>query len=238
VTDIELTEHALVNPAWHALGSSHAEFAESAGAARRYLPDVSPFCALPDAPTTDDWDALRELVGPGESAFLLREPIEIASKWELMFRLDGVQMVAGHDRGEPPDTHGTMAMEIVELTDEDVPEMLELVARTQPGPFAARTNRLGTYLGIRVDGALVAMSGERMRPPGFTEVSAVCTDERYRGRGLAAALVRAVMAGIDARGEQSMLHAASVNTNAIRLYELLGFRHTHDVIGIALRAPE
>jgi ribosomal protein S18 acetylase RimI-like enzyme len=235
VTDIALTEHTLSNPAWHALGSTQAALAESVGNARRYDPDVSPFCALPDLPSPQDWDALRELVGAGQTAFLLREPLRVPAAWEITFRLDGVQMVA---TDAARDASAPRAEDIVELTDDDVPEMLDLVARTEPGPFTPRTNRLGTYLGIRVDGALAAMSGERMRPPGYTEVSAVCTDERYRGRGFAAALVRAVMAGIDARAELPLLHAAATNTAAIRLYERLGFAHTRGVIGVSLRAPE
>ena len=86
----------------------------------------------------------------------------------------------------------------------DVPEMLDLVERTQPGPFLARTVELGTYLGIRRDGRLVAMAGERLHPPGFTEISAVCTDAAYRGQGLATRLVRAVAAGIRRRGRDAV----------------------------------
>jgi predicted GNAT family acetyltransferase len=102
--------------------------------------------------------------------------------------------------------------------------MLDLVARTQPGPFLQRTVELGTYLGVRRDGALVAMAGERLHPPGFTEVSAVCTDPDHRGQGYAARLVQAVVAGIKERGDIPFLHATATNTNAIRLYEALGFR--------------
>ncbi len=95
---------------------------------------------------------------------------------------------------------------------------------------------MGTYLGIRRDGELVAMAGERLHPPGWTEISAVCTYERFRGRGLGTRLVLAVAAGIRERGETPLLHAAASNVNAIRLYESLGFalrRHTRFV---ALRA--
>jgi predicted GNAT family acetyltransferase len=107
--------------------------------------------------------------------------------------------------------------------------MLDLVRRTKPGPFLSRTIELGNYLGIRRDGALVAMAGERLHPPGWTEISAVCTDVAFRGQGLAARLVKAVAAGIRHRGETPFLHAAGNNTNAIRLYQTLGFtlrRHT------------
>jgi predicted GNAT family acetyltransferase len=131
--------------------------------------------------------------------------------------------------------------EAVVLDVSDVPDMLALVDRTKPGPFLPRTIELGTYLGIRRGGALIAMAGERLHPPGWTEISAVCTDEDYRGRGLGTRLVLAVAAGIRARGEVPFLHAAATNTNAIRLYESLGFvlrRHaTFSAARVPLTAP-
>jgi ribosomal protein S18 acetylase RimI-like enzyme len=130
---------------------------------------------------------------------------------------EAVQLV---DAGVIPDA----APDAVRLGAADVPEMLELVERTQPGPFLPRTVELGTYLGIRRDGALVAMAGERLHPPGWTEISAVCTAPEHRGQSLATRLVRAVVHGIRERGETPFLHAAGSNVNAIRLYESLGFR--------------
>jgi predicted GNAT family acetyltransferase len=115
--------------------------------------------------------------------------------------------------------------------------MLDLVSRTKPGPFLPRTIELGTYLGIRDGGVLVAMAGERLHPPGWTEISAVCTDDGYRGRGLATRLVKAVAAGIRRRGETPFLHAAGTNTNAIRLYESLGFALRRQAVFRALRVP-
>ncbi|GAA4396886.1 GNAT family N-acetyltransferase [Tsukamurella soli] len=105
----------------------------------------------------------------------------------------------------------------------DVPSILDLVARTRPGPFTPRTIELGTYLGIHDGDRLVAVAGERLHPPGWTEISAVCTDPAYRGRGLATRLIRAVGAGIRDRGEVPFLHTAATNTRAIALYEHLGF---------------
>jgi predicted GNAT family acetyltransferase len=77
-----------------------------------------------------------------------------------------------------------------------------------------------------------------MRPPGFAEISAVCTDEAWRGHGFAARLTRAVAAGITARGETPFLHAADDNANAIRLYKALGFVHRREVFFVAARSPE
>ena len=135
----------------------------------------------------------------------------------MTFSLDGVQLV---DDGlaAAPDP------EAVRLGPADVPEMLDLVERTRPGPFLPRTVELGTYLGIRRNGALIAMAGERLHPPGWTEISAVCTDPDFRGEGLATRLILAVAHGIRERGETPFLHTAASNTNAIRLYESLGFR--------------
>jgi predicted GNAT family acetyltransferase len=115
--------------------------------------------------------------------------------------------------------------------------MLDLVARTRPGPFGSRTVEMGTYLGFVEDGVLVAMAGERLHPPGYTEISAVCTDADHRGRGLATRLVLAVAAGIRARGEVPFLHAAADNTTAIRLYEHLGFRLRARPDFVALTVP-
>lgn len=128
--------------------------------------------------------------------------------------------------------------EAVRLGPADVPDMLDLVERTQPGPFEPRTVELGTYLGIRRDGALVAMAGERLHPPGWTEISAVCTDPGHRGEGLATRLILAVAHGIRERGETPFLHTAASNTGAIRLYESLGFRLRRRVRFMAARVPE
>jgi len=106
----------------------------------------------------------------------------------------------------------------------DVPEMLELVRQTDPGPFLDRTIELGDYLGIRRASRLVAMGGERLHFDGWTEISAVCTEPTYRGHGMASRLVGALIAGIEHRSERALLHVVTTNTNAIRLYEQLGFR--------------
>jgi predicted GNAT family acetyltransferase len=118
-----------------------------------------------------------------------------------------------------------------------VPEVLDLVARTEPGPFRKRTVELGRYLGIRRDGVLVAMAGERLRVPGWTEISAVCTDPAHRGQGLAARLVRALAHGIRARGERPFLAAAAENVGAVRLYEALGFTVRREVTFAVVHTP-
>ncbi|AEN08284.1 MULTISPECIES: GNAT family N-acetyltransferase [unclassified Streptomyces] len=209
--------HPLDNPVRSSLTGPHAHFAERRGRVLRYRPDITPWAALPDAPGAEDWADAAALAGPGGGVTLtaFREPPPAG--WEIVFHADGVQMVDdGMDTG--PDA------EAVLLGPRDVPDMLELVARTRPGPFLPGTVELGTYLGVRREGVLVAMAGERLHPPGWTEISGVCTDESVRGQGLATRLIRAVAHGIRERGETPFLHAASSNTGAVRLYESLGFR--------------
>ena len=114
-------------------------------------------------------------------------------------------------------------VELTQLGSNDVDAMMALVDLTKPGPFAIRTHELGRYVGIRVDGQLVAMAGERLHVDGFTEVSAVCTHPLHRGRGYSRDLIAGVSKGIQARGEVPFLHVLDDNLSAIALYEKLGF---------------
>ncbi|WEP00426.1 GNAT family N-acetyltransferase [Streptomyces sp. FXJ1.172] len=222
--------HVLDNPALAALTGPHARFAERRGRVLRYPLDVSPWLALPDEPDARDWADLAALAGPGAEVPLPGFRGEVPEDWEITFRIEGVQLVDdGLDAA--PDA------EAVRLGPADVPEMLDLVARTRPGPFLPRTIELGTYLGVRRDGALIAMAGERLHPPGWTEISAVCTDPGFRGEGLATRLIRAVAHGIRERGETPFLHTSAQNANAIRLYESLGFRLRRRTAFAAARTP-
>ncbi|MEW1722477.1 GNAT family N-acetyltransferase [Streptomyces sp. NPDC093109] len=230
--------HPLDNPAYSALTGPHARFAERHGRLLRYRSDVSVWLALPDdlaAGGDGDgdgalWAEAAALAGPGGSLVLAGYPVVPPAGWEITFDAPGVQLVdAGAATAPEPDA--------VRLGPADVPEILDLVERTRPGPFLPRTVELGTYLGIRHEGALVAMAGERMRPEGFSEISAVCTAPEFRGRGLAARLVLAVANEIKARGETPFLHAATDNTNAVRLYESLGFALRRRTRFLGVRVP-
>jgi predicted GNAT family acetyltransferase len=119
---------------------------------------------------------------------------------------------------------GTVDLELEELGAADSAAMIELTFITRPGPFEKRTYELGTYLGIRCDGRLVARAGERLKVPGYTEVSAVCTHPDHTGRGYASILMNEVMGRIRDRREKAFLHVREDNVRAIQLYERLGFR--------------
>jgi predicted GNAT family acetyltransferase len=227
--------HVLDNPVWHALIGTHATVAERAPLAARYEPDVAVFAALADDATPQAWDDLRGIVGPGTTALLVRPELEVPPQWVKHVVAPCRQMVLpdANDQQSPPREEP-----LVGLTASDVQEMLDLVARTKPGPFERRTIELGTYVGIRRHGALIAMAGERLHPAGFTEISAVCTAPAFRGAGLASQLVRAVVDGIRKRDETPILHLTLANERAHRVYVALGFetRVCFDVIAVQARA--
>jgi len=210
-----MAEHPLDNPVWASLQGAHAALAEINGGAGRYPADMSPFVGLADPDDQQSWADLAQLAGPDSTVALIGIG-DVPAGWEVAWRGEGVQMVAIGFEGSPdPDA--------IHLGPDDALEMLDLAGRTQPGPFLSRTVEMGTYLGVRTDGALVAMAGERLHPAGWTEISAVCTDPSHRDRGLATRLVGAITAGIRGRGETPFLHVAGSNTNAIRLYQSMGF---------------
>ena len=223
--------HPLDNPVLGSLTGPHAPLARTRGRAARYPADISPFCALPGELGAADWADAARLVTPGEVVLFPALRAAPPPDWEVLGLGEGVQLVADTLDAGPDD-------EAVLLGPADVPDMLRLAERTRPGPFLRRTHELGPFLGIRRDGELVAMAGERLRPPGWTEISAVCTDPAWRGHGFASRLTRAVAAGITARGDTPFLHAIASNVTAVRLYKELGFTHRRDILFQQLRHQE
>ncbi len=116
-----------------------------------------------------------------------------------------------------------LALDFVKLTTADVPEMVALATMMKPGPFSARTHELGNFICFRREGQLAAMAGERMRMPGYTEISAVCTHPTHAGHGYATALMVKLIGQIRSRNEIPILHVRASNTPAIGLYRRIGF---------------
>ncbi len=221
----------LENPAYAALSGPHARFAQRSGRALRYEPEIAPFLALPSEPTPSDWRDALQLIPPGMAAATVHDGAPLPDSLQVTLSFELVQMVNENVRGahEP---------EVVTLSAPDVPEMMELVRVTEPGPFFERTIELGRYIGIKRDGALIAMAGERLRFDGWTEISAVCTAPAFQGQGLASRLMSTLIAGIHDRRERVFLHVLTSNTNAIRLYEALGFRvRRARTISVLTRSP-
>jgi ribosomal protein S18 acetylase RimI-like enzyme len=214
--------HPLDNVIWQALTTRQAEFALSFRQARRFMPEVTSLCAFLE-PTEEGYESLAALAGPeGTAAIFLNEPYQPRPGWDDVGGAPLQQMVCANGLGTSATQLGDP--EFVELSPSDVPEMLELATLTKPGPFGSRTRELGNYIGVRREGKLVAMAGERMKVPGHAEVSAVCTHPGHTGKGYAQMLMSEVMRRIRERGETPFLHVRQDNTRAIKIYERLGFR--------------
>jgi ribosomal protein S18 acetylase RimI-like enzyme len=214
--------HPLENIIWQALTTRQDKFAESFGEARRFMPEVTLLGGFRE-PTPEGYESLAGLLDTRATIGLFLEmPYQPRAGWEFIAGAPLLQMVC--ENGSASSILRTDSdPELVELGDADSPEMIELTALTKPGPFGKRTHELGTYLGIRHERKLVAMAGERMKVPGWTEVSAVCTHPEHTGHGYARILMMEVMRRIRSRGETPFLHVREDNVRAIDLYQRLGF---------------
>jgi|CXWL01.1.fsa_nt_gi predicted GNAT family acetyltransferase len=220
--------HPLDRPVWNALTSRQSDLARGGERAMRFDPEYCIFGACADD-SPESLAALAELVSAeGELWSVEAEEMPIPSGVTVARTGLLQQMVAAAI------TPATASFTIVPLTEDDAPEMRALARLTEPGPFFERTHRLGDFIGVKEDGRLIAMAGERMKLPGHTEVSGVCTHPDHRGRGYAGNLMRVVAKRILARGEIAFLHVYASNEGAIALYETLGFSRRCPIIATIL----
>jgi ribosomal protein S18 acetylase RimI-like enzyme len=206
----------LDHPIWTALTTRQQALAEGGALARRYPPAIAPFAAIGDM-SAESFASLGALMSRSDIAVLFTpDPVNPPDDFKILLAESGEQMLGTPAESPLP------GVEPITLGAADVPAMLELTELTKPGPFSARAHELGTFLGIRIDGRLVAMAGERMKPADYTEITAVCVHPDYRGRGYAQFLLGAVARQIVARGEIPFLHVFSHNSSAIALYRRQG----------------
>ncbi len=210
------SRHPLDRPIWSALTTRQANLAEGGARARRFPAAIGPFADLIDMSAQSFAELAAVMSGSEISVLFTADAVSAPDDFKILLADTGEQMI-----GTPAES--TLAgLEIVTLGAADVPGMMALVELTKPGPFGLRTHELGTFLGIRVDGQLVAMTGERMKPGNYTEMTAVCVHPSHRGRGYAQALLGAVARQIVARGEIPFLHVFTSNASAIALYRRQG----------------
>ena len=223
------TDELLDNPFWHALITEHATLAIGSGPVRRYPAEVVPFAGLAEH-RADVMEALRELLAPGESIFVMGEALPECAGLTQLSELSGWQMLRETPEIAASQPIGSSFAVVERLTAEHAPAMVALTDVAFPGYFRPETYRMGSYYGIRVQGELVAMAGERLALPRFREVSAVCTHPAHTGRGYAAQLMRHVMRTHLAQGLRTFLHVAASNQRAIDLYQRLGFVKRRSVL--------
>jgi predicted GNAT family acetyltransferase len=212
----DISTHPLDHPIWNALTTRQQALAEGGALARRYPPAVGPFAAMADM-SPQSFAALSALMSPSDLAVLFTpDPVTPPAEFKIRLAETGEQMI-----GTPVES-SIRGVETVTLGADDVASMMALTELTKPGPFNSRTHELGTFLGVRIDGQLVAMAGERMKPANYTEITAVCVHPAHRGRGYGQILLAAVARQISARGEIPFLHVFSNNDSAIALYRRQG----------------
>ena len=208
--------HPLDRPIWSALTTRQKDLAEGGTRALRFPPAFGPFADLVDM-SPQSFAELGALMSGSEISVLFTpDAVTAPDNFKILLADTGEQMI-----GTPAES-AVSGVNIVTLGVRDVPDMMGLVELTKPGPFGLRTHELGTFLGIRIDGHLVAMTGERMKPGNYTEMTAVCVHPSHRGRGYAQALLGAVAREIVTRGEIPFLHVFSNNASAIALYRRQG----------------
>ncbi len=206
----------LDRPIWSALTTRQRGLAQGNARALRYPAAIAPFADMADL-STASFEALGELMAPSEYVVLFTpDAVTVPVEFKVLLAKTGEQMV-----GTPAESP-LRGVEIVTLGADDVPAMIALTDLTKPGPFNKRTHELGTFLGIRVGGELVAMAGERMKPGNYTEITAICVHPAHRGRGYAQALLGAIGRHIVGRDKIPFLHVFTDNASAIALYQRQG----------------
>lgn len=210
----------LVDPVRNALNSVHARFAVGQASARRYPAEVAPFAVIDDT-SEPTLSRLGALLVPGELVYIFNEPPKEMNGLFFGPPLHTFQMLAPEDAtieiGES-EAHPVL------MTSDCAGEMFDLISLVFPGFYQPRTYEMGTYYGIRVEGMLVAMAGERLCLTGYREISGVCTHPAHAGRGYARTLVKRLVQDHADAGVKSFLHVGKANTRAAALYEHMRFR--------------
>ncbi|HET6252888.1 MAG TPA: GNAT family N-acetyltransferase [Puia sp.] len=213
-----MMDELLDNPVYHATVSGNKNLSLGTSTVRYFPAAIAPFVGLADF-SEARFSELAEVLPPKRGAVVVSaDEIIVPTAWKVNYHGVGLQMMGEHAIGPALED-----WEFVPLQQKHVPLMVELATLTNPGPFGARTIEFGGFVGVFDGGRLIGMSGHRLHPSPYIEVSGVCTHPDHVGRGLGAALTYYQVESIRAMGQLPMLHVWAYNVRAIRLYENLGF---------------
>ena len=217
------TLHPLENAFWYSLTGAQAHFAVGTGPARRYTAGCSPILGFAD-PNDPDFAAIGPYCEPTDRFYCAGWTGPVPRGWAIAVESSMYCMV-WDGRAVPEESDSGTVL----LGPKDSAEAVSLATLTRPGPFGPRTLELGTYVGIREGGRLVAMAGERAHVGHFREVSGVCTHPDVQGRGIARRLMHLVIARQLASGQVPFLHVMRDNVSAHDFYLRMGFVDRHEI---------
>lgn len=223
----------LKNPVWEALTSRQIHFNTGSNVLKYFHASVSPFVALRTWNKKDLKELITNIPTGRSFSVMIAKQIELPAEMEIVFTTPLYQMYC-------PQLKPVKSPKITfrNLQNTDVPQILELTEKTKPGPFYDRTIELGNYIGIFRKHKLVAMAGERLKLNGYTEVSAICTDPDWLGKGYASFLSSTVSEQIISEGNIPFLHVRTDNDRAIDVYKKLGFQICNDVYFAVFKKTE
>ena len=216
INDTSKEYFKLDNPAWYSLKETHQSLSISSDEIKFYLPEICPFGGM-TSPEANLSLFIHNHIPLSNSFFVIGNKPQKTSGLSFEKELVCLQMVCSE----------TIKMEttedILELNEKHKGQLVQLVNMVQPGYFKEGTVKMGDYFGIFKNDTLVAVTGERMKMNGFTEISAVVTHPAFTGKGFAKQLIAHT---VNKNFEQTIvpyLHVAETNSGAIQLYEKLGF---------------
>lgn len=220
-----LPERLFLNPVLTSLQTTHAHLAITFGEATRYPAAVAPFAAIASSTIAALRD-LRMLLTPDEYVWIaaIGEADPAVASLILQASIDVLQMVLPPHIELPP-----ADPKILTLNCTHSAEMVALTAIAFPGFFRPRTCEMGSYFGIYSEGHLIAMGGERLVFPGYSEISGICTHVNHRGQGHAARILWHLARLDRERGVIPWLHVTATNRNAVNLYLKLGFETVRSI---------
>jgi len=213
----------LHNPVYNALLTGDQRLAAGEGSVRYFDEAVSPFVGFEEG-YAKGFSDLHEQLPPGRKIlYAIPSTITEPEGWSIRHEIKGLQFVYEKNAGAKKQFEN-----IVPLEQLHVKQMVALATLTKPGPFGQRTIDFGSYFGIFEDDKadslrLVAMTGQRLHPGNFTEISAVCTHPDHTGKGYAFKLLEHQLQLILEKGQQPFLHVRADNERAVGLYERMGF---------------